>query len=85
MKNYLYFCIVPTILVSAMFAFCMGFITCKSFTDQELNNIIDAYDTYNKNAEILLDTLDMEYGWVDSYDPQEYYQAKERLDSLLCK
>lgn len=80
MKKHICFCLVPTIL-----AFCIGFIVCENTTAKELNNLIDAYDSYNQNAENLLDTLDMEYNWVDSYDPQEYYQAKESLDSLLQK
>lgn len=38
-----------------------------------------AYKKYYKATEAFLDTLELEYGWVDSYDPQEYYEAVEEL------
>lgn len=45
--------------------------------------VIKAYRAYAKHTEALLDSLDNEYDWVDAFDPQEYYEAKETLDSLI--
>ncbi len=45
--------------------------------------VIKAYRVYYQNTEALLDTLDNEYYWVDAFDPQEYYKAKAKLDSLI--
>lgn len=45
--------------------------------------VIKAYRAYAKHTEELLDTLENQYGWVDAFDPQEYYEAKEKLDSLI--
>ena len=45
--------------------------------------IIKAYRVYSQHTEALLDTLDNEYNWVDAFDPQEYYEAKAELDSLI--
>ena len=45
--------------------------------------IIKAYRVYSQHTEALLDTLDNEYNWVDTFDPQEYYEAKAELDSLI--
>lgn len=47
------------------------------------NNLLNAYDSYNKATEDLLDSLDNQYNWVDAYDPQEYYASREKLDSIL--
>lgn len=44
--------------------------------------LITNYEGYYNNVETLLDELDDKYDWVDSFDPQEYYLAKEKLDSL---
>ena len=46
-----------------------GFMVCQNTN----NNLLNAYDSYNKATENLLDSLDNEYNWVDAYDPQEYY------------
>ena len=45
--------------------------------------LIEAYDNYNKSTEEFLDTLNSEYNWVDSFDPQEYYNSREQLDSAI--
>ena len=45
--------------------------------------LIKAYKAYCQHTEALLDTLDNEYDWVDAFDPQEYYEAKAELDSLI--
>lgn len=79
--------------IIAVLAFTLGFI----FNDWYYNDeglyeanlykyqLIQAYDSYNKATEELLDTLDKEYNWVDSFDPEEYYDSREKLDSLLYK
>lgn len=45
--------------------------------------VIKAYRAYCQHTEALLDTLENQYGWVDAFDPQEYYEAKAKLDSLI--
>ena len=58
-----------------------GFMVCQNTN----NNLLNAYDSYNKATEDLLDSLDNEYNWIDAYDPQEYCAAKDKLDSILWK
>lgn len=58
-----------------------GFMVCQNTN----NNLLSAYDSYNKATEDLLDSLDNEYNWVDAYDPQEYYESRAKLDSILWK
>lgn len=62
-----------------------GFIVCHNTTTTKYNNLLNAYDSYNKATEDLLDTLDNHYDWVDAFDPQEYYDSRNKLDSLLWK
>ena len=64
---------------AAIVAFCAGFLVCQNTT----NELIDAYNAYNKAAEELLDTLDNHYDWVDAFDPYDYYESRAKLDSLL--
>lgn len=56
-----------------------GFMVCQNTN----NNLLSAYNSYNKATEDLLDSLDNEYNWVDAYDPQEYYESRAKLDSIL--
>lgn len=56
-----------------------GFMVCQNTN----NNLLSAYNSYNKTTEDLLDSLDNEYNWVDAYDPQEYYESRAKLDSIL--
>ncbi len=76
-RNLLILCII-------ILCFLSGF-TGYKITNRDDMKLIEAYDSYNKNVEALLDTLDAEYNWVDAYDPQEYYSSREHLDSLLWK
>ena len=46
--------------------------------------LIKAYDAYNKATEELLNALDNQY-WVDAFDPYDYYESREKLDSLIWK
>ena len=79
--------------IIAVLAFTLGFIfNAWYYNDEGLYEanqykyqLIQAYDSYNKATEELLDTLDKEYNWVDSLDPEEYYDSREKLDSLLYK
>lgn len=41
-----------------------GFKVCQNTN----NNLLNAYDSYNKATEDLLDSLDNEYNWVDAYE-----------------
>lgn len=60
-----------------------GFMVYQNTNNTRVNNLISAYDSYNKATEDLLDALDNEYNWVDAFDPQEYYESRAKLDSIL--
>ena len=47
-------------------------------------DLIEAYDEYYDQTERFLDTLDNEYDWIDAFDPQDYYSAKAKIDSLYA-
>lgn len=68
---------------AAIVAFVVGFMVCQNTTVKQQSNLIEAYNAYNKATEELLDTLDKQYDWVDAFDPQEYYDSRTKLDSLL--
>ena len=70
---------------AAIVAFCAGFLVCQNTTVRGKNELIDAYDAYNKHTEELLDTLDAQYDWVDAFDPYDYYESRAKLDSILWK
>ena len=71
--------------LAAIVAFCAGFLVCQNTAVREKNELIDAYDAYNKHTEEFLDTLDAQYDWVDAFDPYDYYESRAKLDSLLYK
>lgn len=71
--------------LAAIVAFCVGFLVCQNTTVRKNNELIDAYDAYNKHTEELLDTLDAQYDWVDAFDPYDYYESRAKLDSILRK
>ena len=60
-----------------------GFMIYQNTNNTIVNHLLSAYDSYNKATEDLLDTLDNEYNWVDAYDPQDYYDSRAKLDSIL--
>lgn len=64
-------------------AFVAGFMVCQNTTVKQQSNLIESYDAYNKAVEELLDTLENNYGWVDAIDSYEYYDSRDKLDSLL--
>lgn len=41
---------------------------------------LSAHKEYYKATENLLDTLENHYNWVDAFDPQDYYDAVDRLN-----
>ena len=63
----------------------VGSIVCHNTMNTKYDNLLNAYDSYNKAAEDLLDTLDNQYDWIDGFDPQDYYESRAKLDSLLWK
>lgn len=69
--------------LAAIAAFVAGFIVCQNTIAKQQSYLIEAYDTYNKYAEELLDTLNSEYDWVDAFDPYDYYESRAKLDSLI--
>lgn len=72
-------------MISMIIGVIAGFVVCHNTMDTEYNSLLNAYDSYNKATEDLLDTLDNHYDWVDAFDPQEYYESRAKLDSLLWK
>ena len=72
-------------MISMIIGVIAGFIVCHNTMDTEYNSLLNAYDSYNKATEDLLDTLDNHYDWVDAFDPQKYYESRAKLDSLLWK
>ena len=60
-----------------------GYRVCQNTYYKRVNHLLNAYDSYNKATEDLIDTLGNEYNWVDAYDPQEYYASRAKLDSIL--
>ena len=69
--------------LAVIVAFCAGFSVCQNTIVKRQNELIDAYDAYNKHTEELLDTLNSEYDWVDAFDPYDYYESRAKLDSLI--
>lgn len=68
-----------------MMGMIVGFVAGHSVATSESVEYLEAYDAYNKATEELLDTLNNQYDWVDAFDPQEYYESRTKLDSLLEK
>ena len=68
---------------AAIGACCAVFLVCQNTTVREKNELIDAYDAYNKHTEEFIDTLDAQYDWVDAFDTYDYYESRAKLDSLL--
>ena len=79
MKKTFLLCLLAAMVVASE----AGFMVCQNTTVKQQSKLIEAYDAYNKHTEELLDTLDSEYDWVDAFDPQEYYESRTKLDSLL--
>lgn len=48
-------------------------------TNVELQRELEAYKQYYNATEKFLDELERDYNWVDGYDPQEYYEAVEKV------
>lgn len=40
---------------------------------------LNQYKDYYQATEKFLDELDIEYDWVDAFDPQDYYDAASKL------
>lgn len=40
---------------------------------------INQYKDYYQATEKFLDELDVEYDWVDAFDPQDYYDAASKF------
>ena len=78
MKKNIILCIASIILGAIA-----GFVAGHSVATSESVEYLKAYDAYHKATEELLDTLNSEYDWVDAFDPQEYYESRTKLDSLI--
>jgi len=46
---------------------------------RETREIISFYKEYYKASESLLDSLDAQYSWTDSYDVFDYYESKQKI------
>lgn len=42
---------------------------------------LNQYKDYYQATEKFLDELDVEYDWVDAFDPQDYYDAASKLNN----
>ena len=71
------------ITIAAITVILIGFIYI-SYTVEQCENmeLLKAYNDYYKATESLLDTLNTEYNWVDSFD-SDYYDCKDKLDKLI--
>lgn len=70
-------------ILSIILGMIVGFVAGHSVATSESVKYLEAYDTYNKATEELLDTLDNQYDWVDAFDPCDYYESRTKLDSLF--
>lgn len=48
-------------------------------SNNQKQELINAYSDYYYYSEQLLDSLDTKYNWADAFDPEEYYDAKSKL------
>lgn len=46
---------------------------------RETREVISSYKEYYKASESLLDSLDAQYSWIDSYDVFDYYESKQKI------
>ena len=46
---------------------------------RETREIISSYKKYYKASESLLDSLDAQYSWTDSYNVFDYYESKQKI------
>jgi len=68
-------------IISAIVGIVTGFTVCQNTVVSD-EKLINSYSNYYKATETLLDTLNEEYNWVDSFD-SDYYDCKDELDKLL--
>ena len=66
------FLIIPCALIIMAIGFTFG------IWYSDINKVQPYRDYYNA-TEAFLDTLEIEYNWVDSFDPYEYYETVENL------
>lgn len=71
--------------LSIILGMIVGFVAGHSVATLDSVKYLEAYDTYNKATEELLDTLETQYNWVDAIDSYDYYESRAKLDSLLRK
>ena len=48
-------------------------------SNNQKQELINAYHDYYYCSEQLLDSLDTKYNWCDAFDPEEYYDAKSKI------
>ena len=46
---------------------------------RETREVISYYKKYYQASESLLDSLDAQYSWTDSYDVFDYYESKQKI------
>lgn len=54
-------------------------------SNNQKQELINAYHDYYYCSEQLLDSLDTKYNWCDAFDPEEYYDAKSKIYELYEK
>ena len=68
-------------LLIAVLVLLVSNVICVAGWDRSISQV-DAYHEYYKAAEDFLDELDKKYDWVDAFDPEAYYDASHRIESL---
>lgn len=48
-------------------------------SNNQKQELINAYSDYYHYSEQLLDSLDTKYNWSDAFDPERYYDAKSKI------
>lgn len=69
--------------LSIILGMIVGLVAGHSVATSESAKYLEAYESYYKTTEELLDTLESKYNWVDAFDPCDYYDSRAKLDSLL--
>ena len=65
-------------LLIAVLVLLVSNIFCILGWNSSINDKVKYHNYYNV-TEKFLDELDQHYDWVDAFDPQEYYDAVEKI------
>ena len=51
-------------------------------SNNQKQELINLYESYYYYSEQLLDSLDAKYDWINAFDPQEYYDTKDKIQKM---